>query len=146
MHTGLHHLHFYNRYVLLALLAFVLYRSITGWLGRKPYEKVDSATGGALLGLTHLQLLVGFIMYAFTSPITKAAFADMSAAMKNSDLRHYAVEHASIMLIAGVLIQLGRTFSKRKTNDTEKHKTVAIYTGIATLLIVVTLLMKGKLY
>jgi hypothetical protein len=146
MHTGLHHLHFYNRYVLLALLAFVLFRSISGWLSNKPYEKVDAATGGALVGLTHLQLLVGLIMYGFTSPITKAAFADMGAAMKNSDLRYYAVEHIATMLIAAVLIQLGRTFSKRKTDNAEKHKTIAIYTGIATLLIVVTLGMKGKLF
>ena len=146
MDTALHHLHYYNRYLILAALAFVLFRSITGWLGNKPYQKADAAAGGALVGLAHLQLLVGLIQYFVTSAYTKAAFADMGAAMKDANLRYYAVEHISTMLIAIVLIQLGRTFSKRKAADVDKHKTVAIYTGIATLLIVVTLGMKGLLY
>jgi hypothetical protein len=146
MHTALYHLHYYNRYLILAALAFVLFRSISGWLGKRPYEKVDSAAGGALVGLAHLQLLVGLIQYFFTSAYTKAAFADMGAAMKDSTLRYFAVEHITTMLLAIVLIQLGRTFSKRKTDDTQKHKTVAIFTGAGALLIVVTLAMKGLLY
>jgi hypothetical protein len=49
------------------------------------------------------------------------------------------------MLAAVVLIQLGRTFSKRATDDTVKHRRVAIYTAIAALIVVVTLGQKGLL-
>ena len=109
------------------------------------YEKTDNTAAAALLGLTHLQLLVGLIMYGFTSPWTRTAFADMGAAMKNEWQRYFAVEHIAMMLIAVVFIQLGRTLSKRATNDTDKHKKVAIYTTIAVILILASLVPKGLL-
>ncbi len=146
MYTILQTLHSYNRYLLLALLVFVLFRAYSGWLGRKDYAKLDNATGGALVGLTHLQLLLGLILYAGLSPYTQSAFADFGAAMKSEWLRYFAVEHISLMLIAVVLIQLGRTFSKKATSPEKKHRTVAIYTSIAVLLIVLSLAPKGLLF
>ena len=107
--------------------------------------KADNAGSAALLGLTHLQLLLGLILY-FISPITNAAFADMKAAMKNDWQRYFAVEHIAMMLIAVVLIQLGRTLSKRSVDDNAKHKKVAIYTTLAVLLILASLAPKGLLF
>jgi hypothetical protein len=138
-------IHFYNRYVLLAALTFVLLRSLMGWLGKKPFEKLDSTLGGILVGSAHLQLVIGLIQYAATSDRTRAAFADMGAAMKDTWLRYFAVEHITAMVIAIFLIQLGRSISKRRTDGTAKHRTVAIYSGIAFLIIVGTLASKGIL-
>lgn len=146
MHPFLSTLHSYNRYLLLAALIFVLIRAYTGWLTRKPYEKLDNTASAALLGLTHLQLLLGLVLYAFTSPWTQTAFADFGAAMKDPTMRYWAVEHITAMLIAVVLIQLGRTLSKKATDSTDKHKKLAIYTTLATLIIVGTLAQKGLLF
>ena len=142
MHPLLSTLHSYNRYLLLAALLFVLYRSISGWLGNKPYDKTDNAASAALLGLTHLQLILGLIMYFATSHYTTTA----GLSMKDPWVRYFKAEHIAAMLIAVVLIQLGRTFSKKASDNTEKHKKVAIYTAIATLIIVGTLAMKGLLF
>jgi uncharacterized membrane protein len=146
MHQFLVTLHSYNRYLLLLALLFVLFQAVSGWMGRKPYTKTDNTAAAILLGLTHLQLLLGLILYAGTSPRTKAAFADMGAAMKDSWLRFFAVEHLIGMLLAVVLIQLGRTFSKRATDDTRKHRLQAIYLGLALLVIIGTLAPKGLLF
>jgi hypothetical protein len=146
MHPLLSNLHSYNHYLLLAALIFVLYRSFSGWLGNKPYEKADNAASAALVGLTHLQALLGLIMYFGTSAYTTTAFSNMKAAMKDEWQRYFTVEHATMMLVAVVLIQLGRTLSKKASVDAEKHKKVAIYTSIATLIIVGTLAMKGLLF
>ena len=139
-------LHSYNRYLILAALVFVLYRAYTGWLGRKPFEKADNTGSAALLGLAHLQLVIGLIQYAFTSTWTQTAFANFGAAMKDPMLRYFAVEHILAMVIAVTLIQLGRTFSKKATDDTEKHRKLAIYTSIALVIIVGTLAQKGLLF
>ncbi|MEQ1747606.1 MAG: hypothetical protein ABMA02_19415 [Saprospiraceae bacterium] len=146
MHPFLQTLHSYNRYLILAALIFVLIRAYTGWLTRKPYEKLDNTASAALLGLSHLQLLLGLILYAFTSPLTKAAFENFGAAMKDSNARYWAVEHITAMLIAVALIQVGRTLSKKAEDPTEKHKKSAIYTTIALLIIVGTLAQKGLLF
>jgi hypothetical protein len=60
----------------------------------------------------------------------------MGFAMKNASLRFWAVEHIFTMLIFVVLVQLGRTLSKRSKDEVKKHKTVAIYTGIAVLVLI----------
>jgi hypothetical protein len=135
MYTALFHSHNLIRWILLILLVFVLFRSWTGWLGKGSYQKIDKITGGILVGFTHLQLIIGLLLYFVFSPITQAAFQNMGAAMKDANLRFYAVEHILIMIIAVVLIQLGRTFSKKAKTDEEKHKKVAIYTTIALVLI-----------
>ncbi|MCC6459713.1 MAG: hypothetical protein IT260_04560 [Saprospiraceae bacterium] len=146
MQTILVTLHSYNRYLLLLALVLVLYRAYSGWLGRKPFEKADNTASVALLGLTHLQALLGLIMYAFTSTWTQTAFANFGGAMKDPMLRYFAVEHILAMLVAVVLIQLGRTFSKKAGDDTEKHRKLAIYTSIAVVIIVGTLAQKGLLF
>lgn len=142
MHPLLVALHSYNRYLLFAALLFVLYRSFNGWLGNKKFEKADNAASAALLGLAHLQALLGLIMYFATSSYTTTA----GLSMKDPWVRYFKAEHIAAMLIAVVLIQLGRTFSKKAATDPEKHKKLAIYTAIATLLIVGTLAMKGLLF
>ncbi len=141
MHPILVTLHSYNRYLLLAALLFVLYRSLSGWLGNKPYEKADNAASAALLGFTHLQALLGLIMYFATSPYTTGG-----GSMSDPWIRYFKAEHIAAMLLAVALIQVGRSLSKKANIDAEKHKKVAIYTSIATLIIVGTLAMKGLLF
>ncbi|MCC7244228.1 MAG: hypothetical protein IT269_00995 [Saprospiraceae bacterium] len=138
-------LHSYNRYALLLALIYVLFRAYSGWLGKKRYEKADNTASAALLGLTHLQLLLGLIQYFFTSEWTRAAFADMGAAMKSPMHRYFAVEHISMMLLAVVFIQLGRTLSKKAADDESKFKKLAIYTTVAVVLILASLAPKGLL-
>ncbi len=145
MHTLLATLHSYNRYLILAALLFVLLRAFSGWLTRRPYEKIDNTASLVLVSLAHLQLLFGLVMWGFTSPWTQTAFANMGLAMKDPNQRYWAVEHLVAMLIAIVLIQLGRTFAKKTPDQTAKHRKTAIYTAIAALIIVVTLGQKGLL-
>ena len=104
-------------------------------MGNKSYEKVDKATGGALVGLAHLQLLLGLIIYFTVSPWFDLLKSDFGEVMSDSVSRMRAIEHPLTMIIAIVLIQIGRSFSKKKDNDQAKFKTVAIYTTIALLLI-----------
>ena len=146
MHQIINTLHSYNRYLILVALVYVLYRSWSGWQGKKPFEKADNTASAALLGLAHLQLLLGLIQYFGTSVIVQSAMADMGAAMKNSWLRYFAVEHTMMMVIAIAFIQIGRTTSKKATTDLMKHKKLAIWTTSAALLIIATLAMKGLLF
>jgi uncharacterized membrane protein len=146
MHQIINTLHSYNRYLILVALVLVLYRSWSGWQGKKAFVKADNTASVALLGLAHLQLVLGLIQYFVTSTIVQSAMADMGAAMKSSWLRYFAVEHIMMMVIAIAFIQIGRTTSKKATDDVMKHKKLAIWTTSATVLIVASLAMKGLLF
>jgi predicted membrane channel-forming protein YqfA (hemolysin III family) len=86
-----------------------------------------------------LQLLTGLVLYFFLSPITKLAMSDFGAAMKNSDLRFYAVEHFAMMLIAVVLVHIGRAKSKKAKTDQGKFKIASIFFLIASIIMVVSI-------
>jgi hypothetical protein len=83
----------------------------------------------------HLQLLVGIVMYFFLSPITLQALSDFGAAMKDSTLRFWAVEHAFMNVVAIGLAQTGSILVKRRADSAGKHKLALIWNGIAIVLI-----------
>ena len=121
------------RWILLPIILFILYRSYVGWLTNKAFEKLDNALGGAMIGLAHSQLLIGLIIYFSSERGLK--LLSTPGVMKDAISRLYALEHPLTMIIAIVLLQLGRSFSKKATSDTARFKTIAIYTSIAMLLI-----------
>lgn len=135
MYTGLLHTHNLLRWLILisALAAIIL--AFVGWLGKKEWKKSDNLAGLLFTIFVDIQFLTGIILYAFVSPVTKAAFADFGAAMKNADLRFYAVEHIVIMIIALAVIHIGRSKSKKAVTPGKQHKTAALFYTIGLILI-----------
>lgn len=135
MHTGLLHSHNGLRWlVLLALLISIVF-AFSGWFGKRDWKKIDNISGLFLVIFMDIQFLIGIILYAFVSPITKAAFNDFGAAMKNSELRFYAIEHFTFMIIALALVHIGRAKSKKDIAGWKRHRSAAIFYGISLLLI-----------
>lgn len=135
MYTGFLHLHNTLRWLILLSLVITLVKYVSGWLGNKRWEKTDNVLGIVFTSLMDLQLLTGLVLYFFLSPITKLAMSDFGAAMKDSGIRFYAVEHFAMMLIAVVLVHIGRAKSKKAKTDLAKFKTAIIFFLIAFVVI-----------
>ena len=129
METGLVHLHSIVRWLAVVFLVVALIKSLGGWLGKKEYTKTDNLVAVLLLSFTHTQFLIGLGLY-----FMKAWHTQM-ANMADATTRFWAMEHGVIMLIAIVLITLGRVQSKKATTDVLKHKKGAIFYAIAFVLI-----------
>lgn len=130
-HSGL-------RYLVLLAAVIVLVKSVIGWLGNTSYSKFDKIMAPAYVGLMHLQLLIGLLLYFIFSP-----FVTYNMSEKVS--RYWSVEHISLMILAVIAAQLGRSISK-KSNDTQvKFRFQTIFFGLSILLILVALaLMPGR--
>ena len=139
MYTGFLHLHDALRWLLLVSLVVTLVKYLAGWFGNHPWKKADNILGIVYTSLMDLQLLTGLVLYFFLSPITKLALSDFGAAMKDADLRFYAVEHFAMMLIAVVLVHIGRAKSKKAKTDQGKFKIATIFFLIALVLMVVAI-------
>ncbi len=129
-------IHSWLRWIVTFFLILVFIRALSGWFRQTHFLKSDKIFGGILIGFTHLQFVIGLILYFGLSPITNAAMNNMGSAMKNLALRFWAVEHIAMMIIFVILVQLGRTLSKRANNDLKKHKLITIFTGIALLVLI----------
>jgi uncharacterized membrane protein len=145
MYTGLLHLHSILRYFILALLVVVVVLALIGLLNKKAYGKTDNKLSLFLFILTHTQLLVGIILY-IVSYTGGHRVQFNSETMSTPALRYFAVEHFLMMLIAIVLITLGRTRAKKAVTDLAKHKLILIFNGIALLIILGTIYGMGRAY
>ena len=135
MYTGLLHTHNMFRWLVLITLILAILFALFGWFGKREWSKKDNLAGWVLTIFMDIQFLVGIILYAFISPITKVAFNDFGAAMKNPDLRFYAVEHILMMIIALVLVHIGRAKSKKAMVSWKKHRISAIYYLMALVIV-----------
>lgn len=135
MYTALLHTHNMFRWLLLVIFILALAFAITGWLHKKEWAKKDRITGTLLAIFMDIQLLIGLVLYFFVSPLTKAAFADFGAAMKNSGLRFFAVEHILLMIIAVLFVHIGKAKTKKAGADWKKHKAAFIWYGLSLVLI-----------
>lgn len=78
----------------------------------------------------HLQLIIGLVLY-----VMKGWYSGMSS-MSDPIVRFWAVEHFVGMLLAIVLITIGRARGKRKATDKAKHKTFAVYYLIGIIIVI----------
>lgn len=131
--------HSYLRYFILIALIVVILKSLMGWLQNKPYTQLDNKLGLYLFIFTHMQLLIGLILF-FTSDMVQFS----SASMKNDTLRYWLVEHSSMMLIAIVLITMARITSKKMVVDVAKHRRMVIFNVLALVIILVAIWMSGR--
>jgi hypothetical protein len=130
MYTGLLHTHNLFRWLVLIVIVLAVVFAFIGWFKKRDWTKKDNITGLILTIFMDIQFLVGIILYAFVSPLTKAAFSDFGAAMKNSALRFYAVEHILLMIIALVLVHIGRSKSKKQLHPGKNTVLQPFITGL----------------
>lgn len=117
-------------YLALLLLVFAVVNSFIGMSSKKEFTAKDRKI--ALFGLiaTHIQLLVGLILY-FVSPLGSASIGQMA----ESDVRLTWLEHPLINIIAIVLITIGWSKHKKAETNTAKFKSIAVFYGLGLLLI-----------
>lgn len=135
MYKGLLHTHNMFRLLVLITLVLAVLFAFAGWFSKRDRNKTDNLTGLLLTIFMDIQFLVGIILYAFVSPVTKSAFANFGAAMKNADLRFFAVEHILMMVIALILVHIGRSKSKKATSPLKQHRTAAIFYSLSLIFI-----------
>ena len=130
-HSGL-------RWVLLILVLGSIFRAFTNMSSGK-FTALDDKLSLFSLISAHVQLLLGLGLY-FISPFVKVAMeAGMGAAMKDSEMRFWLVEHIFGMVIGIALITVGRIAAKKATEDKAKFKKIAVYFTIGLLMILATI-------
>ena len=141
MYSTLLGLHSGFRYVVLLLLVLALLLALYSLFGKKAYTEGNRKLNlFAMIG-THTQLLIGLILYFFSPRVN---YADMGAAMKDTMSRYWTVEHTVMMLFAVVLITVGHSRSKKAIASLNKHRAVALYYGLALLVILLAIYQSGR--
>lgn len=127
-------LHSWLRWFVLGAGLVAVVRGYAGWSDRRLFGKGDNAFGASFVGFMLLQLLIGLGLYFGLSPYGLKAM-QVAGAMKDPVTRFFGLEHIAVMVLAIIIAQVGRSRSKNRLTDAQKHKTAFIYYGIALLLV-----------
>jgi predicted membrane channel-forming protein YqfA (hemolysin III family) len=134
------HMHSVGRWIVLLLLLFAIFNSLIA--GRRPFIKSDNRLGLLLTIFSDIMLLIGIYLYV-VGPWGYKLFVNTSGGMgeimKNPTSRFYAVEHLAGMLIAIVLIHIGKAQARKPMSDKAKHRRTMIFYLLALLIILVSI-------
>lgn len=134
MYPYVQFVHSYWAYLVLLMLIITTLNGLVSFFGDKEYGARDMRMALFTLIVTHIQLLIGIILY-FVSPLGAQAIASegMSAAMSNPDLRLYVVEHPIGMILMVVFVTVGYSKHKSKLTSKLKFKQIAIFYTLALI-------------
>jgi hypothetical protein len=129
MHEILVRSHSGLRWIALGLLIYAIVNAFSKRT-KGQYVKKDKMIYLFAMIFLHVQLLLGLILY-FTSP--KVVF--VKGWMKEAATRFFGMEHILMMVIAIVLVTIGRKKAEKETNPFKKHTTIISWYLIALVLI-----------
>jgi len=121
-------------YLLIPVLILVVIKSfLAAFLGKDVCLKKGKLLSISMI-LAHLQLVFGILVFS------KFAFSNPAWAviMKNAESRETFVEHPFMMLVAIILISVGKVKAKKTEDNTKSAKTTFTYFFIALLLILLS--------
>jgi hypothetical protein len=111
-------------------LVYSIVISLWKWQSSGLFSKADSLVAVLTVRLSHIQLLVGAILYFVSS---KVMFD--KEAMASSVIRFFTVEHITIMLVAIACLTIGNIKAKKVSEDKQKAKLIFLWFLAAVVLI-----------
>ncbi len=123
------HAHSGLRWLALALLLFAIVNAILKLKSGK-YEKGDKMLNLFAMVMLHIQITLGTIVSFVTGKISYA-----EGWMKNPQYRFFGLEHILLMVIAVVLVTIGRKKAEKALDPAKKHKTILIWYTIVLIII-----------
>ena len=121
------------RWVVLALAIYALYRVFAGLFGKKEWGEADrKALSFYAIGMD-VQLLLGLLLYFVFGGWFGMMSQNMSMVMRDSNMRFFAVEHFSVMLVAVILAHVATVMAKRGSTDRAKFRNGAIFLTLSVL-------------
>jgi cytochrome bd-type quinol oxidase subunit 2 len=139
MYEFFKYLHSGFRFVVLLLILLAIVQSLAGWLGKKTHTDGNRKINLFAMISAHTQLLIGLAVY-FISPFVQFG----SNTMKEATTRYWTVEHISMMIFAIILITIGHSKSKKAVLPEAKHRAIAIFYGLAVLVIIVAIIQSKR--
>lgn len=130
-------LHSLLRWAVLLFGVLTLINALSGFIKKRVYTNSDDKSNLFFMISCDVQLLLGLLLYFGNGWFEK--LKDMGNSMKDPYNRFFTMEHLSVMLLAWILVHIGRASVKRAKTDAAKHKKMLMFFGTALILILVSI-------
>lgn len=127
--------HSYLRWVVLILALITVIKYLIGWVQKKQFTASENKISLFYSIAMDIQLIVGFALYLFLSPITNSFHIDM----KDTFSRFWGMEHIAMMVIAIVLVHIGRIRVKKAKTDSSRFSKGSLYFLLSLLMMLASI-------
>ena len=134
MYIYLKTVHSYWAFFVLFILVAVIVNAFIGRYMGKEFSTKDLRISLFGLIFSHIQLLIGLILY-FVSPWFDQWAAIGMGVMKDAQARLYLVEHPITNILAIVLITIGWSMHKRQSESSKKFLRIILFYSLGLLLL-----------
>jgi hypothetical protein len=133
------------RWVILLLLLLSIIQSLIGWIKKRELREGDAKLWLFTMISAHTTLLIGLILLFFGRfGILSSGLPEGVELMKDKFYRFFWVEHPTGMVIAIILITLGRGVVKKQITDPLKYKRAFWFFLLALVIILATVPWPGR--
>ena len=126
--------HSYWAFFVIFILGVVIFNAFIGRYTGKEFSTKDLRISLFGLIFSHIQLLIGLILY-FVSPWFDQWAAIGMGVMKDAQARLYLVEHPITNILAIVLITIGWSMHKRQSESSKKFLRIILFYSLGLLLL-----------
>ena len=135
MYTLLKNIHSYWVCLVLLILIIGIFNAIAGKIKGKDFESKDLRLSLFGLIFTHIQLLIGLILYFFSPWFALRYDLRVGGVIQDDKARLYLVEHPFTNILAIVLISMGWSLHKRQSDPGKKFLRISLFYGLGLLLL-----------
>ncbi len=123
------------RWLIIIFGFWTVISAVSGLSGKKVFTPSDGRSNFFFMLGMDIQLLVGLGLYF--SGVWFDQLKHLGDAMKDANLRFFTMEHEVMMIIAWILVHVGRVMVKKAPLSSAKFKKSLLFFGIALLLILI---------
>lgn len=126
-------LHNLLRWAVLIFGVLTVIKGLGGVFTKRTFTSSDNKSNLFFMISCDVQLLLGLILYFTNGWFDK--LKNFSQYKSEAGIRFFAMEHLSMMILAWILVHIGRAAVKKAPTDAAKHKKMLIFFGLALLII-----------
>ena len=134
MYSILKTVHSYWAFFALSILFIAILNALIKIKSKKSFNSVDLRISLFGLIFSHIQLLIGVILY-FISPWFDQWASLGIGVMKNNDSRLYLVEHPITNILAILFITIGWSLHKKQSESSKKFLRIILFYGVGYVLL-----------
>ena len=134
MYNILKTVHSYWAFFVLTILFIAILNALIRIISKKSFNSTDLRISLFGLIFSHIQLLIGLILY-FISPWFDQWSSLGMGIMKNNESRLYLVEHPITNILAIFFITIGWSLHKKQSESSKKFLRISLFYGFGYLLL-----------
>ena len=134
MYNILKTVHSYWAFFVLTILFIAILNALIRIISKKSFNSTDLRISLFGLIFSHIQLLIGLILYFIFPWFDKWSSLGMGV-MKNNESRLYLVEHPITNILAIFFITIGWSLHKKQSESSKKFLRISLFYGFGYILL-----------